>query len=325
MNRVALHIANHVFGIVEQILLHIGFSQPGTGLTIDGGLGAIDTAHVGEGRSGFFKISFVKLRAAHEQPGLPEKRVVLSAIEPLDVAGGFPPVLVPYGPTANTVLMDSLLGFLYGSVVVAFAQFATGFIANRVERNDFCEIVAVSFFLLKRSIHIGHCTVVIGVVARIEGVPPAGLGRIFLCGATCQEQQGTDDEQRSHGALGVVDDGECFIFQGIGQCDASQCETAEPLFHLGRAHGVEHIGKFLLFLVGIFFGIPAGKAIEFLVVEIFDLSRCGFHHAGLLAAVVLAGTGGAIAFRLDGHIGTAAQMGNPSEQCGKKSQQQECN
>ena len=46
---VALHVADYIFCIIHPVLFYIAFCQPGTCLAVDGWLGGIESAHVGEG------------------------------------------------------------------------------------------------------------------------------------------------------------------------------------------------------------------------------------------------------------------------------------
>ena len=85
--------------------------------------------------------------------------------------------------------LDGFLTFLDSSVEVALTQLLAGFVANGIERNDFCKVVFVSVFLLHGAVDVGQCAVVVGVVACIEGVPETGLGRVFLRRASCCQHQ----------------------------------------------------------------------------------------------------------------------------------------
>ena len=61
MDGVALHVADDVFGIVEPLLLHIAFSQPGTGTAVDGWLSLVETSHVGKGGGSLVEGTLVEL------------------------------------------------------------------------------------------------------------------------------------------------------------------------------------------------------------------------------------------------------------------------
>ena len=58
---VAAHVAYHVLGIVEPILLNIAFGQPGAGLAVDGRLGLVKAAHIREGGGGFVEGPLMEL------------------------------------------------------------------------------------------------------------------------------------------------------------------------------------------------------------------------------------------------------------------------
>ena len=168
---VARHVAYHVFGVVEPALLHIALGKPGAGLAIDGGLGGVEAAHVGEGRGGFVKLAHVKLRAPHEHPGFPEEGVILATAEPLDVALGLAALLVPHGAPLDAVLVYGFLGLGHRTLKVALAQLLAVLVADGVEGYQFGIVVAVALFLFERAVYVCHRTVVVGVVARVEGMP----------------------------------------------------------------------------------------------------------------------------------------------------------
>ena len=116
---VAAHVANHVFGIVEPLLLDVAFRKPGAGLAIDGGLGLVEAAHVGEGGGSFVERSLVKLRTTHQHPGFPHHGVVFAPIEPLDVAGGLAAALRPFGTLVDAVQLNGFLTLFDGAVEIA--------------------------------------------------------------------------------------------------------------------------------------------------------------------------------------------------------------
>ncbi len=121
VDAVALHVAYHVLGIVEPAFLHVALGQPGPCAPIDGGLGLIEPAHVGKRRGGLVELALIELRTSHEQPCFPEKRIILSAVEPFQVAGRLLAALRPLWATLDTVLLNGLLAFLNGPVEVALA------------------------------------------------------------------------------------------------------------------------------------------------------------------------------------------------------------
>ena len=149
VERVALHIAYHVLGIVHPALLDIRLGEPCACLAVDGRLCLVKAAHVGEGRCRVLERSLMELRASHEHPRLPQERVVLAAAEPLNVFRGLPPALGELGTFLDAVLFDCLLTLLDGAVEVALSYLPAVLVAHGVERNDFGEIVPVAFFLLQ--------------------------------------------------------------------------------------------------------------------------------------------------------------------------------
>ena len=60
-----------IFSIVGPALLDIAFGKPGARLAVDGRLGGVKAAHIGEGGSSPLEISLLELRAAHQHPCFP--------------------------------------------------------------------------------------------------------------------------------------------------------------------------------------------------------------------------------------------------------------
>ena len=191
VHRIALHVANNVFCIVEPVFFDVTLGKPCPCPSVDGGLGFIESAHVREGRGCIVESSLMELRAPHQHPCLPQKGVIFAATEPLEVAFGFPARLVPLGPAFDGVQLNGFLTLLDGAVEVALAKFAALLVANGVEGNYFGEVVFVALFLFERTVDIGQGSIIIGVILGVEGMPEARLRRIFLRRASyCQQQQG---------------------------------------------------------------------------------------------------------------------------------------
>ena len=213
VHRVAGHVAYHVLGIVEPAPLSVALGEPGPGLAVDSGLGGIETAHVREGRGRLVEGSHVKLGTAHEHPGFPEEGVVLATAEPLDVAGCLAPLLVPYGTALDAVLVYGFLGLGHRRLVVRLAQLATGLVAHRVEGYQLGIVVLVAPLFLQGAFHVGHRAVIVSVVARLEGMPPARRRRVLLGrapreGQDCQRpQQGPPAQQGHHGGTSPAGQG----------------------------------------------------------------------------------------------------------------------
>ena len=200
VHRVAAHLRDYVLGVVGAVVLDIAFCQPGARLAVDGGLRLVQAAHIGEGDGGLLELALHELRAPHQQPCLPEERVVLQAAQPLYVALRLLAVLRPFGLALDAVQLDGLLAFLYGALEVALANLLAAFVADGVERNHLGKVVLVAVLLLQRSVDICHRAVVVGVVFRVERVPPAGARRV-LCGRACRHNHGCrayDDNHRKH-------------------------------------------------------------------------------------------------------------------------------
>ena len=162
---VALHVAHHVFGVVEPFLLYVALGQPGACLAVDGGLRLVEPAHVVEGGGGFVEGAFVELGASHQHPGFPHEGVVFLPVQPFYVFGRLAPVLGPLGFLLYAVQLDDFLALLDGFVEVARPQCAAALVAHGVEGYNFGIVVLVAVFLVERAAYVGLRTVVVGVVA----------------------------------------------------------------------------------------------------------------------------------------------------------------
>ena len=79
MHGVAAHVADHVLGIVEPAQFRVALRQPGAGDGVLHGLRLIELAHVAERGGGLVEFAFLELGLTHQQPCLPQKRVILLA------------------------------------------------------------------------------------------------------------------------------------------------------------------------------------------------------------------------------------------------------
>ena len=68
---IALDVSDHIFCIVGPSLLDIAFGKPGARLAVDGRLGGVKAAHIGEGGSSPLEIPLLELRTAHQHPRFP--------------------------------------------------------------------------------------------------------------------------------------------------------------------------------------------------------------------------------------------------------------
>ena len=198
VQRVAVHLRYHVLGIVGTVVLYVAFRQPRPCLAVDGRLRLVEAAHIGKGDGGLLKLALHELRAPHQQPRLPQKRVVFQAAQPLYVARGLLAVLRPFGPPLDAVQLDGLLAFLDSPVEVALAQLLAAFVGHGVERNDVGEVVLVAVLLLQGPVDVGLRAVVVGVVFRVERVPPAAAGGILGCRAREEQRHAPHGHRREH-------------------------------------------------------------------------------------------------------------------------------
>ena len=189
VHRVATLLADHVLGIVEPPQLSVALGKPGAGYAQDGGLCVVESRHIGEGGCCLFKLAFLELRLAHQQPGSPQEGIILAAVQPFDVFLCLAAALVPYGACLDAVLLDGLGRLLDGAVEVGFAQIAALLVAYGVQGYQLGAVVAVALLLLQTALDESLRTVEVGVVAGIEGMPPARFGCVVLRRARGRQQQ----------------------------------------------------------------------------------------------------------------------------------------
>ena len=196
VHRVALHLIDYVLGIVDPVLLNIAFGQPCTGFTVDGRLGVIEACHIGKGRGSLGELSAMELRASHQHPCFPEEGIVFAPREPLNVALGLLPALVPCGALLDAVALDGLLRLLHGLVEISLSQFSRRLVADRIERNHLGEVVFVALLFLERAVDIGQVTIIIGIIAGRERMIPARLRRVLLGGTRVQHEHAQQNKHQ---------------------------------------------------------------------------------------------------------------------------------
>ncbi len=183
VHRVTAHLYYNVFGIVEPPQLTVTHGQPCTGNAIDGRLCGIQPRHIGECCRCLVELSFLKLRLAHQQPCLPQERIVLPARQPLYILGCFAPVLGPFRPFLYAVLLYCLLALLYCAVKTGLADVAACLVAHNIHRYQFRKVVLVALLFLQRTVDKRLTAVIERVVTGVERVPPASAAGVFLRGA----------------------------------------------------------------------------------------------------------------------------------------------
>ena len=177
---IAPDVADYIFCIIHPVLFYVAFSQPGTSLAVDGRLGGVEAAHVGEGGSCRIEVALEELRSTHQHPGFPQEGVVLTAAEPFNILFCLLSAFCPFRSALDTVLVNGFLAFFDGTVVVTLTYFTATLVGNGVEWNLLGIVVLVACFFLQRGINIGECTIIIGIVSGVEGMPPSALRRILL-------------------------------------------------------------------------------------------------------------------------------------------------
>ena len=191
---IAAHLGDDILGIVEPVVLDVAFGKPRPRLAVDGGLCLIEPCHVGKRGGSLVKVALVELRTAHQHPCFPQERVVLLAVEPLQVALRLLPALLPFGLFLDAVVLDGLLTLLDGALETAGAELARAFVSHGVERDHLRVVVLVALFLGQRAFDVGQRPIIIGIIARGERVPPARLRRVLL-GGTGTESHGCHYEK----------------------------------------------------------------------------------------------------------------------------------
>ena len=79
--------------------------------------------------------------------------------------------------------LDGLFRLLDGAVVLTLANLTAVLVADRVEGEIFGIVVLVTFLLFEITVNKSLLTVEVDIVAGVECVPPARLGRVVLGGA----------------------------------------------------------------------------------------------------------------------------------------------
>ena len=192
VHRVTVHVAYHVLCIVEPVEFHIAFGEPGTGQSVLHGLRLVESAHIGERCGRLVEGTFLELRLAQQHPGLPDKRVILPAFQPLTVFGGLGLAALPFWLGLDTVHLDGFLRLLNGLFELALAYLTAVLVADGVEGEGLGIVVLVAFLLFEVTVDEGLLPVVVDVVFGIKCVPPSRLGRVVLGGTGCQEDRWGD-------------------------------------------------------------------------------------------------------------------------------------
>ena len=182
-------VADDILGIIEPVELSVAAGQPGTSLSVDGGLRLIEPADIAEGGGSLVESAALKLRLAHHQPCLPEEGVVFAARQPLNVLLRLLARLVPFWPCLDAVLFDGLFHLLHRAVEVAFAYLTAALIADSEKRQQFGIVVLVAFFLLQLSVDEGLLAVIESIVFGPKRLPKACPRSILMHGTTCRQQQ----------------------------------------------------------------------------------------------------------------------------------------
>ena len=188
VHRVATLFVDDVLRLIQPVQLHIALRQPRTGNAEDGRLSLIEATHIRERSGSLLKLSLLELRLTQEQPRLPKEGVILPAVQPFYVFLRLPAALVPLGARLDAVQFDGLLRLLYGAVEVALAQLAALLVSHHIQRNHLREVVLVAVLLLQTAVDERLRTIEIGIIARVERMPPATACRILLRRTACQQQ-----------------------------------------------------------------------------------------------------------------------------------------
>ena len=92
------------------------------------------------------------------------------------------------------MLTDGLLALLDGTVVLTLTQVTTLLVGHHVEGDHLRIVVLVALLFLQIAVDEGLRTVIIGIIAGVERMPPSGATRVFLRRTSCERQR----EQQQH-------------------------------------------------------------------------------------------------------------------------------
>ena len=132
IDTVALHIANHIFSIIKEIILYKTFCQPSSRLTINGWLAFVESRHIGKGSSSFFKFALIELGATHQHPSTPNEGVVFFSRKPLYIFLSLTTILIPFWLRLYTMKMNCLLRLSNSNIIIRLSQISRSLIANSI-------------------------------------------------------------------------------------------------------------------------------------------------------------------------------------------------
>ena len=229
---VAAKAGEGILGVVEPSLLRVASCQPLACLGGHVGFGGIEARDVGEGGCGLEKFAFLKLRLAHEEPGVFEEGVVLLALEigsGLGGAscGGFELGLLLYG-----VERDGFLAFGDGRFVIGLARLSRLLVSHEEHGELLGVVVLVCIELGFFSVDECLLPVVEGVVACGEGMPPACARRVFAGGAGGREQQQAYEGREGQYGNSTFDEKKIFLSNLFGAAVARGAAQALSLVFL---------------------------------------------------------------------------------------------
>ena len=180
VNGIAPLVSDDILCVIQPSFFNIAFCEPRPCPAVDGRLCGIEARHIGKRRGSLIETSGVELRASHQQPCLPEERIVFPPAEPLHIARRLAAVAFPLRPPLDAVQLDGLLTFLYGPVIACLAKLPAVLVGHSIQWYLLSEVVCIAVFLLQRGIYICQRSIIICVIACIEGMPPARGRSVFL-------------------------------------------------------------------------------------------------------------------------------------------------
>ena len=192
---VAAQAAQRVLGIVVPARAGVAPREPLAGLGGHGGFGGVEARDVGKGGCGLEKFAFLKLRLAHEEPGVLEEGVVLLALQVGACLGGALFALGVEGLLLYGVQGNGFLAFGDGRLEVGLARFARLLVGHEEHGELVGVVVLVGFELGFFTFDESLLAVVEGVVAGGEGVP-ASCPRSVLAGGTGGGEQRQEQQCR---------------------------------------------------------------------------------------------------------------------------------
>ena len=186
----------NLLGLVKPVHGQVGAGLPQLRLGDGGGQPAEVAAGVEEGGAGAEEVAVHVLAAAHHQPVVVQKRVVLLALHPLFVLGVVGLAALAGGLFGDRAQLDGLLRLLYraGEVAVGLRRLLVALGLGGVGEHQTGVVVLVALLHLVQRLAVVFVAVVVDVVFGDEGRVLARHGGVALARVAARERR---TQQRS--------------------------------------------------------------------------------------------------------------------------------